>query len=65
MAFIKHLVLFNDGNDFACWLNDKQKLYIEVGEENSKFPNTRGYIALEKDDVIELIKELKSLVKYM
>lgn len=65
MANTKHLRINDGNNDFACWLNDDLQLYIEVGEINSEFPNTRGYVTLDKDDVKELIKELKSLEKQM
>ena len=65
MAASKNLVLTNDENELKCWLNNKDFLYIEVGEIDSEVPYTKGYITLDKDDVSELIKELKSLVKQM
>lgn len=65
MSASKNLVLSNDENELSCWINDKNNLYIEVGEINSEFPYQKGYITLDIDDVLELIKELKSLVKQM
>ena len=65
MSASKNLVLTNEGNEFKCWLNTNDLLYIEVGDIEGEVPYSKGYIALDKEDVSELIKELKSLVKQM
>lgn len=65
MAASKNLVLTNEENELKCWLNTNDFLYIEVGEVNAEVPYSKGHVTLDKDDVIELIKELKSLVKQM
>jgi hypothetical protein len=49
-----------DNNEMDCYLNDKGKVYIRVGEPGEDITYS-GYITLDKDDVTQLIKKLTEL----
>ena len=57
------LVFEDENNEMECFLNDKGKVYISVNDKEDK--NLNGYITLDKDDVIELIKILKDAEEQM
>lgn len=56
---------FTDDNNqvFELWLNDKGKVYMEC--YTFEDPYTCEFITLDKNDVVELIKELRLLKKQM
>ena len=59
--------VFSDenNNELDYFINDKGQLYISVGAGDVEQSMYNGYIALEKDDVDELIKVLPELSKQM
>ncbi|WP_404985263.1 hypothetical protein ACI513_18685 [Chryseobacterium sp. M5] len=60
----KRTVLYDeDNNELECYINQNNKVYIGIGENND---NTNfGYITLNKEDVKELIEMLSDLEKEM
>jgi hypothetical protein len=53
----KTVFIDQDNNEMDCYLNDKSKLFISVGQtgEDAMY---NGYITLDKEDVQKLIKFL-------
>jgi hypothetical protein len=49
-----------ENNEMDCYLNDKGKLFISVGQTGEDIAYN-GYITLNKDDVGKLIKILTEL----
>lgn len=47
-----------DNNEMNCFLNDKEKVHIDVGQKGENIINS-GYITLDKEDVRKLIEILK------
>ncbi len=58
--------VFSDenNNEMECYLNDKGKVYINVGRPSEDVAYN-GYITLNRDDVRKLIKTLTELEKEM
>lgn len=58
--------VFEDENDneMNCFLNDKGKVYIGVGQRSEDMIYS-GYITLDKEDVRQLIKILSDCEKEM
>ena len=58
--------VFSDGdnNELECYLNDKGKVYIGVGQLGEDIAYN-GYITLNRDDIKQLIKILTKLEKEM
>lgn len=48
----------NHGNELKFHINDKNELYIYVGQPENVFMGN-GYICLNKEDLCDLIEELK------
>ncbi|MGK6342966.1 hypothetical protein ACMGDK_12050 [Chryseobacterium sp. DT-3] len=60
----KRTVLYDkNNNELECYINQDNKVYIGVGPNNDNMQF--GYIALDKEDVRELIKMLSDLEKEM
>lgn len=53
-----------DNNEMNCFLNDKGKVYIGVGQRGEDMVYS-GYITLDKEDVRQLINILKDCEKEM
>ena len=53
-----------DNNEMNCFLNDKGKVYIGVGQRGEDMVYS-GYITLDKEDVKQLINILKDCEKEM
>ena len=53
-----------NNNELDCYLNDKGKVFIQVGEAGGDI-REKGYIVLDKDDVNGLIKLLTEIEKDM
>jgi hypothetical protein len=53
-----------DNNEMNCFLNDKGKVYIGVGQRGEDMVYS-GYITLNKEDVKQLINILKDCEKQM
>ncbi len=53
-----------DDNEMNCFLNDKGKVYIGVGQRGQDIVYS-GYITLDKEDVGQLIKILTDCEKEM
>jgi hypothetical protein len=51
----------NDCNEMSFHVNHENLLYIEVGQFEDGPGHYNGYIALNKEDVQNLIKKLKEL----
>lgn len=58
--------VFSDenNNEMDCYLNDKGKVFISVGQPGEDITYS-GFIALNKEDVNKLIKKLTELEKEM
>lgn len=58
--------VFNDtdNNEMDCYINDKGKLYISVGQTGEDAMYS-GYITLDKEDVQKLIKVLTEIESNM
>ena len=58
--------VFNDedNNELECYLNDKGKVYMGIGQTGEDIAYS-GFITLDKEDVKELIDILKDLEKEM
>ena len=58
--------VFNDGdnNELECYLNDKGKVYISIGQTGEDISNN-GFITLDKEDVTMLIKMLSEFEQEM
>jgi glycosyltransferase involved in cell wall biosynthesis len=54
----------NDNNELDCYLNDKGKVFISVGQPSEDIAYN-GFITLSKKDVNQLIKILSELKKEM
>lgn len=54
----------DDNNEMDCYLNDKGKVYIGVGQTGEDNIYS-GFITLDKTDVLQLIKVLSDLEKEM
>ena len=52
-----------ENNEMECYINDKNKLFIQVGQLNEGY--YAGYIVLNKDDVKKLIEVLSETIKKM
>ena len=54
----------DNGNEMDCYLNDKGKVFINVGKtaEDNIYS---GFITLDKQDVSQLIKMLSELEEQM
>lgn len=55
----------SDNNEMECYLNDKGKVFISVGQIGEDNAYYSGYITLDKDDVNQLIKILSEIEKEM
>jgi hypothetical protein len=53
-----------DNNEMDCFINDKGKLYISVGQTGDDAMYS-GYITLDKEDVQKLIKILTEMENEM
>jgi hypothetical protein len=53
-----------DNNEMDCYINDKGKVYIGIGQGNDD-PMNSGYITLDKEDVNALIKVLQECEENM
>jgi len=53
-----------ENNEMDCYLNDKGKVFISVGQPGEEIAYN-GYIVLDRDDVKRLIKILTELEKEM
>ena len=53
-----------DSNEMDCYLNDKGKLYISVGQQGDE-SIYNGWITLDKEDTQKLIKTLNDIVQEM
>ncbi|WP_395045984.1 hypothetical protein [Flavobacterium sp.] len=53
-----------NNNEMDCYLNDKGKVFIQVGESGADI-HEKGFITLDKSDVNELIKMLSEIEKDM
>lgn len=54
----------DDNNELECYLNDKGKVYMSIGQIGEDIAYS-GFITLDKEDVKELIDILKDLEKEM
>lgn len=54
----------NDNHEMDCYLNDKGKVFISVGQIGEDIAYS-GFITLEKEDVNQLIKMLTELEQEM
>lgn len=54
----------NDNNEMECFLNDKGKVFISVGQTGEDI-EYNGYITLDKEDVGLLIKMLTEIEQEM
>lgn len=61
---IKTVFTDEDNNEMECYLNDKNKVYISVGQPSEDIVYN-GYITLDKEDVGLLIKKLTDLKSEM
>ena len=61
---IKTVFTDEDNNEMECYLNDKNKVYISVGQPSEDIVYN-GYITLDKEDVGLLIKKLTDLENEM
>jgi hypothetical protein len=52
-------------SELKLWLNDKDKIYLEVGPVDNEDPHHMGFITLTKDDARALSKELNRLLNTM
>lgn len=57
-------VFSDDNSEMDCYLNDKGKVFISIGQPGEDIVNS-GFITLDKDDVSQLIKILVELEKDM
>ncbi len=55
---IKKVFVDSDQNELQCYVNTQGKLFIEASSDKDDI-YYKGYVALEKEDVDELIKELR------
>lgn len=53
-----------DNNEMDCYLNDKGKVYISVGQSGEDMMYA-GWITLDKEDTKSLIKILSDIVEEM
>ena len=53
-----------DNNEMDCYLNDKGQLYIGVGQSGDDYIQS-GFITLDKNDTMALIKILNEIVDEM
>jgi hypothetical protein len=53
-----------DNNEMDCYINDKGKVYISVGQSGDDVMHF-GWITLDKEDTQSLIKILSDIVKEM
>lgn len=51
-----------DGNELKFHINSFDKLYISAGGIDEY---SNGYVCLDKEDVVSLIKDLKAILKEM
>lgn len=51
-----------DGNELKFHINSNNELYLAAGQTDEYY---NGYICLDKEDVDELIKSLKSILREM
>lgn len=58
--------VFNDedNNEMECYLNDKGRVYISVGQKGEDIAYS-GFITLDKEDVQSLIQILQNVEKEM
>ena len=54
-----------DNNELTFYINDKGLLYLSCGEIDSEYPDSTGYICLDKEDVEDLIQELQNVLSEM
>ncbi len=54
----------SDNNELECYLNDKGKVYISIGQIGEDISNN-GFITLDKEDVTMLIKMLSEFEQEM
>jgi hypothetical protein len=59
-------IVFDDenSNSLEAYINNKGFLYINIGDTGSDLLY-HGYIELDKDDAIELVDYLKTLIEQM
>jgi len=61
---LKTVFVDEDNNEMNCYLNDRGKVYIGVGQIGEEIA-FNGYITLDKEDVKKFIKILKDCEKEM
>ena len=62
MAVSRELVINNDGKELRCFINCKNMVSIFIGEENTPVTEMQ-YITFDKNDLIDIIKELNKIKK--
>jgi len=55
----------NDNNEMECYLNDKGKVFLRVGQIGQDDVYYSGFITLDKEDVNQLINVLTQLEQEM
>lgn len=53
-----------NNNEMDCYINDKGKVFIQIGETEAPI-NEKNYIVLDKNDVKEFIEVLQEIEKDM
>ena len=51
------------GHELTFHINHQGLLFLMAGDPDESYYN--GYVCLDKDDVTELIKDLRTLLKFM
>jgi len=60
----KTVFLDEENNEMQCYLNNKGKVFISVGQASEDIAYS-GFITLDKEDVNQLIKILSEIEKEM
>jgi hypothetical protein len=63
----KKVFVDDSGNELEFGINKNRNLYLSAGEkwDGVSTASNNGYIELDKEDVLELIQELKTISKLM
>lgn len=65
MGIINKLEIFDEttSHQMQLYINNDGRIYIQTGDFEDHYYN--GFITIDKDDAIALVKELQKLIKQM